>query len=97
MPYLAPIALNHTASQLPLSKHRPDCSKMTRLGNSGWDCTLDAMSYSLWQDPCNRAIWINVTGGIASIDYWYGPGDPCLIAHLSLQDPSTRGSKRFGA
>lgn len=42
----------------------------------------DCLSYSIWQSKTSTEIWIHMTGGIAGVDVWYGPGEFQLIEAL---------------
>lgn len=79
---LTQIDMDQLVTQLPVAKGPPgDLCKLqwNWLDSLGESAVHDCLSYSIWQSKTSEAIWIHMTGGIAGVNVWYGPGEPNLI------------------
>lgn len=76
---LSIMLLDELTSRLPVAPISRSDMKMRCLQTHAPD-GVDQLNWFVWQEMDSDRIWIQVNGGIAGIDVWYGPIDRAALA-----------------
>jgi hypothetical protein len=71
---LSIIKLDQLVAKLPIAEVSPTRSRLHCLQSYSAG-GIDQLDWAVFQENDTEQIWINVRGGIAGIDIWYGPAD----------------------